>query len=260
MLDYSFTFENLEFFLLIFVRIATFVFVAPFFSTSNTPRRVRAGFSIVLSYILYSTITTHNVPEYSSVYGYSVIVLKEAMTGLFIGFGANICISIVQFAGKIADMDIGLSMVQLMDPLTNTGSGFVGSIYQYALILIMLITGMHRFFLKAIIETFELIPIGGANFASDKLLTVLSKFMLDYMVISLRLCLPVLAALLLLNAVLGVLAKTAPQINMFSVGIQLKILVGLSVLFLTIIVLPDASEYIFEEMKIMVTSMVESLI
>lgn len=259
MLDYTFSFEDLEFFLLVFVRIATFVYIAPFFSTSNTPRRVRAGFSLIFAYILYSTITVHEVPSYSTVLGYSILVLKEATTGLIIGLGANICMAITNFAGKVADMEIGLSMVSLMDPLTRTNTGFMGSIYQYALILIMLITNMHYYFIRAIAETFELIPVGGANFASDKIVASATQFMTDYVSISFRICLPIVASMLLLNAILGILAKTAPQMNMFSVGIQIKILVGLGILFLTIGTLPSALDFIFEEMKIMVTQMVNSM-
>lgn len=259
MLDVNFTFENLEFFLLLIARIASFMFVAPFFSTNNTPRRLKAGFSILLAYILYTTFEVHEVPEYSTVLGYSVLVLKEVITGLIIGLGANICMSIVHFAGKIADMEVGLSMVNLFDPLTNTSTGFMGSLYQYALMLIMMITNMHYYFLRAIVETYQLIPIGGATFASDKIVNTVTQFMADYVSISFRICLPIVATMLLLNAVLGILAKTAPQMNMFSVGIQLKVLVGLGILFLTIGTLPSAIDYIFDEMKIMVTAMVESI-
>ena len=259
MIDYSFTFEDLEFFLLVASRITGFIFVAPFFSMSNTPRRVRAGFALLLSLLLTQVLTDHNVPEYSTVLGYSILVLKETITGLLIGLGANICLSIVQFAGKVADMEVGLSMVQLFDPLTRQNTGFMGSFYQYIVVLIMLLTNMHYYFLRAIVETFTLIPIGGAKFSSDKIMTTMVRFMTDYITISFRLCLPVVAAMLILNAVLGVLAKTAPQVNMFSVGIQIKLLVGLSILFLTIGTLPSASEFIFKEMRIMMTAMVESM-
>lgn len=259
MLNYSFTFENLEFFLLIFIRISTFVYVAPFFSTSNTPRRVRVGFALIFSYILYGVIQQHSVPDYSSVLGYSMLVLKEAATGLIIGLGANVCMSIVQFAGKIADMEVGLSMVQLLDPLTNMSSGFMGTVYQNALILIMMVTNMHYFLINAIAETFTLIPIGRAVFSSQKLLTTITQFMVDYVSISFRICLPIVATMLLLNAILGIIAKAAPQMNMFAVGIQMKVLVGLGILFLTIGTLPGALDYIMEEIKIMVTAMVRSL-
>ncbi len=259
MFNYQFTFEDLEYFLLVFARISAFVFAAPFFSMANTPRRFRAGFSVIVSVLLFSVLTEHSVPAYSTVLGYSILVLKETATGLIIGLGANICMPIVHFAGKVADMEIGLSMVQLFDPITRNNTGFTGSMYQYTVTLIMLITNMHYFFLRAIVETFSLIPIGGAKFSSEKIMTTIIQFMTDFITISFRLCLPVVAAMLLLNAVLGVLAKTAPQINMFSVGIQIKILVGLSILFLTIGTIPSASEFIFKEMRIMVTAMVESL-
>lgn len=259
MFNYPFTFEDLEFFLLVFARISAFVFVAPFFSMSNTPRRLRAGFSIIVSVLLAHTLTDHTVPAYSTVLGYSVIVLKETITGLLIGLAANICMSIVHFAGKVADMEIGLSMVQLFDPMTREGTGFTGTLYQYMLVLIMLITNMHYFFLRAIVETFTLIPIGGAHFDSSKIMITMVQFLTDFIIISFRLCLPVVAAMLLLNSILGVLAKTAPQINMFSVGIQIKIIVGLGILFLTIGTLPSASEFIFDEMRVMMTAMVESI-
>ncbi|MBQ6575970.1 MAG: flagellar biosynthetic protein FliR [Lachnospiraceae bacterium] len=259
MINYSFTFEDLEFFLLVLARISSFVFVAPFFSMSNTPRRLRAGFSLLVATLLFGVLPDHNVPEYSTVLGYSIIVLKETITGLIIGLGANICMSIVNFAGKVADMEIGLSMVQLFDPLTREGTGFMGSFYQYILVLIMLITNMHYYFLRAIVETFSIIPIGGAKFSSTKIMTTMITFMTDFITLSFRICLPIVAAMLLLNAILGVLAKTAPQINMFSVGIQIKIVVGLGILFLTIGTIPSASEFIFKEMRIMVTAMVESM-
>ena len=151
MIDYTFTFEDLEFFLLVLTRISSFMFVAPFFSMTNTPRRLRAGFSLLVSVLLFDVLTDHSVPVYSTVLGYSIIVLKEAVCGLLIGLGANMCMSIVQFAGKVADMEIGLSMVQLFDPITRDGTGFMGSFYQYIIILIILIKNMHYFFLRAIV-------------------------------------------------------------------------------------------------------------
>ena len=259
MLDQTFTFVDLEFFLLIFARISAFVFVAPFFSMTNTPRRLRAGFSFIVAILLVHAIPDHEVPAYNTVLGYSIIVLKETITGLLIGLGANMCMSIVHLAGKVADMEVGLSMVQLFDPMTREGTGFMGSFYQYILVLIMLVTNMHYYFLRAIVETFNLIPIGGAKFSSEKIMTTMVQFLTDFVTISFRLCLPIVAAMLILNAVLGVLAKTAPQINMFSVGIQIKIIVGLGILFLTIGTLPSASEFIFKEMRIMVTAMVRSM-
>ena len=78
-------------------------------------------------------------------------------------------------------------------------------------------------------------------------------------IIGFRICLPVFAVVMVLNVVLGILAKASPQINMFSVGMQLKILVGLMTLFFTVIMLPGATDFIFKEMRIFVTRMVEGM-
>ena len=123
----------------------------------------------------------------------------------------------------------------------------------------MLITNMHHFFLRAIVETYTLIPVGHLNFSSEKIMTTIIQFFCDYMLIAFQLCLPVVAAIMLLNAVLGILTKTAPQIHMFSIGVQLKIFTGMTVLFVTIGLLPSISDFIFKEMRIMMTAMVESM-
>lgn len=86
------------------------------------------------------------------------------------------------------------------------------------------------------------------------------EFLSDYVIIGFRIVLPIFCSILLLNAVLGVLAKVAPQMNMFAVGIQLKVLVGLSVLFLTAGMLPGIADFVLDEMKRMIDSFVGGMI
>ncbi|MCR5107876.1 MAG: flagellar biosynthetic protein FliR [Lachnospiraceae bacterium] len=258
MLDYSFSYRDLEIYLLIFTRMSSFIVSCPFFSSRNIPRRFKAGFAMFVSYLVYGVVP-HTPLVYSTVYGYAALVLKEAMCGLIIGMGANICESILQFAGKISDMEIGISMVQLFDPSTREARGFTGTIYQYGVTLIMVISGMHYYFIRAIIETYTLIPLGKQVFDSQRMTRSIVLFLSDYMSISFRICIPVIVSIMLVNAVLGILVKTAPQINMFSVGIQIKIVVGFAVIFFTIGFLPHAADYIFREMKTMMTAMIESM-
>ena len=259
MFDYTFSYGDLEYFLLVLVRMASFIAAAPFFSMRGVPRQVKVSLALFLALIVYHITPGYSVPEYHSVIGYSVLVIREAIAGIVIGLGANICTMITTFAGRIADMEMGLSMVQLFDPMTNESMSFTGTLYQYAIMLIMMVTYMHHFFLRAIVETYTLIPIGQASFSSEKFMTSIVQFMVDYLLIAFQICLPIVASIMILNSVLGVLAKSAPQINMFSVGIQIKILVGLSILMITIGVLPSVSEYINREMRVMVTAMVESM-
>ncbi len=259
MFNYSFSYEDLELFLLVFVRMASFFVSAPFFSINNVPRRFKACLALFMAYIIYQVMPSHTPLLYRSVYGYAVLVLREAIAGLVIGIGANLIDSVTHFAGRIVDMEIGLSMVQLMDPMTRQPTGFTGTLYQYVVCLMMMITGMHHFFLKAMVETYTMIPIGQAVFRSDEILTAIMQFLRDYMSIAFRLCLPVIISIMITNVVLGILAKASPQINMFSVGIQIKIFAGLAVLFISASTLPTITEYIFGEMKEMMTVMVESM-
>ncbi len=147
-------------------------------------------------------------------------------------------------------------MVTLMDPTTRESTSITGVLYQYVLMLMMMATGMYRYLFGALADTFELIPVNGAVFHADSLLESMVMFLGDYVIIGFRIVLPIFCSILLLNAVLGILAKVSPQMNMFAVGIQLKILVGLSILFLTAGILPGIADFIFDEMKRIMLSFV----
>ena len=260
MINLSFSYADLEYFLLILTRISCFVFVAPFFSMGNTPNQAKIALSFFTSLLLYQTLSPADAVVYDSVVGYAVIVIKEAVTGLLLGFSTTICTAIVNFAGHVVDMETGLSMVTIMDPTTNQSTSITGALYQYMVTMLLIATGMYRYLLGAVAQSFVVVPVNGAVFDRGSLLSTMMGFMTDYILIGFQICLPVFCVILLLNAVLGVLAKVSPQMNMFSVGIQLKILVGLSVLFFTITMLPDAADYIFIEMKKLTVSFVEGMI
>ena len=119
MLQLSFSTDELELFLLVLVRISMFFVIAPFFSMTNAPNRVKIGLSVLLSVLIYSSLQDRTPVTYHSILGYTLIVLKEAVTGLLIGFAATLVTSVVSLAGNIVDMESGLSMMQIMDPATK---------------------------------------------------------------------------------------------------------------------------------------------
>ena len=259
MLDISFSYADLEYFLLVLVRISCFVYVAPFFSMSNVPRRVKIGFSLFFAYLIYHAVD-HNEVVYNSLLGFAEIVMKEAVTGFVIEWGAQICTTVTSFAGSIADMEIGLSMVSLIDPTTREQATFTGVLYQYMFTLFMIISGLYQYLLGALVDTFTLIPINGAVFKSEALMESVLMFLGDYIVIGFRIILPIFCAMIFLNCVLGVLAKVSPQLNMFAVGMQLKVLVGLGILFLSMRMLPALADNVFTQMKRMIVSFVEGMV
>ncbi len=246
----EFSVENLEYFLLIAMRISAFMVSAPFFSLSHVPRRVKAGLSFVLAFIIFSTLKYEPL-EYVGTIGYAALVIKETLAGLILGFMANICTMILSFAGYLVDAEIGFSMMQNMDPTSNTNVTVTGNVFVYTVTLIMLVSDMHLLVLKAIIDTFEIIPIGTVSLPPT-MYTMMTRFLTDYFLIAFRIILPMYMCILITNVILAILAKIAPQMNMFVVGFQLKVIVGLAVLVLIIGLMPAITDFIFDEMKDMI--------
>ncbi|MDF2611841.1 MAG: putative rane protein [Lachnospiraceae bacterium] len=253
----TFAIENVEFYLLILVRITGFIFTAPFFSLKNVPVRVKVGLAIFMAAILFYTVP-YASPVYSGVIAFAVIVVKEALAGAIMGLFANIAYNIISFAGQLIDMEIGFSMVNELDPISSIQTTITANFYGYLVLLMMIITNLHHYFLRAIIDSFQVIGIGEVNF-NPGMYQLMTRFITQYFIIGFRIVLPIFAAILVVNAILAILAKIAPQMNMFVVGMQIKIFVGLIVLAMIIELIPAVSDFIFNEMKTMLKSAIEFL-
>lgn len=253
----TFTVENLEFYLFILVRISTFLASAPIFSLRNVTPKVKVGLAVFIAIIMFQTVPYEPV-AYTGAIGFAGMVVKEAAAGLLLGFAANICTYILGFAGSIIDMEIGLSMVNTMDPLSSIQTTITSTYYNSCVTLIMLGTNLHYFIIHAITDSFILIPVGEVQLRANMYL-VMARFLVDYFIIGFRIVLPVFAATLVVNVILGILAKIAPQMNMFVIGMQLKIFVGLFILLMIAGLLPQVTDFIIEEMKTMITLITKAL-
>jgi flagellar biosynthesis protein FliR len=253
----TFGIQNFDFFLLILVRITGFFFTAPFFSLRNVPIRVKTGLSIFIAFILYYTIPLQS-PEYIGVIDYSILVVKEALLGAIMGLFANIAYYILSFAGQIMDMEIGFSMVNVLDPVTRIQTTITSNFYGYIVLLMMMITNLHHYFLRAIIDSFQVIEIGKAVF-NPNIYQLMVQFITDYFIIGFRIILPIYAAILIVNTILAILAKMAPQLNMFVIGMQLKVIVGLLVLVMMVELIPSVADLIFNNMVSMLKESIKFL-
>lgn len=253
----SFTVENLEFYLMLMLRISGFVYSAPFFSMSQIPARVKAGISILLG-LLCANMTEYVPLDYVGTFGFVFLLAKELMMGVILGFSASICMYILNFAGQLIDMEIGFSMVNMLDPVAKIQTTITGNLYTYFVMLMLMVTDMHYYLLRAIIDSFRAVPIGTVQIPTN-IYEAFLKFAVDYFIIGFRIILPVFAATLLVNVVLGVLAKAAPQMNMFVIGMQLKVIIGLAILWMIVDMVPEVSDFIFTEMRGMVTAMLKIL-
>ncbi len=250
---------DIEHFLLVLVRIASFLVTAPIFSmASTTPQRVKIGFAVAISFLVFPMIPREDI-IYESMWQYAAIIIKETAVGVIIGFMANICINILSFAGRIIDTEIGFAMASQFDMSMRDQISVTGILYTYFVMLLLIVTDMYQYVVRAVIDSYELIPIGGVELNAGNLLSLMLQYVTDCFVIGFRIVLPFFTVILLLNVILGILAKVAPQMNMFVVGMQLKVLAGLIVMVLTAALLPSVANFIFNEIKTIVVAAIEAM-
>lgn len=248
---------NFEAFLLIIVRITAFLYVAPFFSIRSVPQRVKIGFSLFFSLILFQVIPSLEV-DYQGVIGFAGLVINEAIVGLVIGFFSNISYYILSFAGQNIDMQIGYSMVNEYDPISNIQVTISSNFYSYLVMLMMIVTNLHHYIILAMVDTFTVIPLGEAIIRPNMYILMLD-FMAQYFIIGFRIQIPIFAGILVVNSILAILAKVAPQLNMFVIGLQLKVFAGLAIMFLMAGFTPMIADFIFNEMIVMMKAAINTL-
>lgn len=257
MINYTFSLLTFEYYLLVLVRIASFIAVAPFFGLSSVPKRVKAGFSAVLAILIAQAVPGEVV--YGGMLEYCIIVIKETLTGLMLGMTTNACTYIIGFAGQLIDMQVGLSMAQEYNPLTKSQESITGNMYYYCILLLLLTSDLYHYIIRAIADSFQLVPVNGQVIQWEYLLDGMIGFVMDVLMLGFRIMLPVFACCMVLNCILGIMAKVAPQMNMFSVGIQIKVFVGYAVLIVTVLLLPRAAALIGDEMKTMLRVIVKGM-
>lgn len=232
-----FSLEQIQFYILIFVRISAIVALLPIFGSQAIPYQLKVGLSLLLSVILFSSImSTHpQIPQPLSIGLLILLVVKEVMVGLTIGFAASFIFTAVQFAGRLIDTEIGFGFVELVDPFTDEMVTVFGQLQVLIFTIIFLLFNGHYFLLLAIQRSFEIIPLMGMHMAGGPVSEHITTMISNVFVLAIKFSAPIYVTLILTEMALGVVARTAPQINIFFVGMPLKIIIGLVT---AIIVLP----------------------
>lgn len=225
--------NQIGFFLLIFARITGIFSTAPIFGSRNVPVVVKAGLSLVLSYILFPLVFTDKTVIPESVLGYFLVVIGEFLIGLIIGFSASLVFSAIQMAGQLLDMQIGFGIVNILDPQSGQQLPLVGNFKYILALLVFLASNSHHMLLAALFSSFKLVPVTVVTFQSN-LTELIVNMVGGTFTIAMKISFPVLLSLLLTDVALGILARTMPQMNIFVVGIPGKIIIGLFVLSLAL--------------------------
>lgn len=220
-------------FMLIFCRITSFFVVVPVLSSRNVPTVFKIGLSIFISLIVFSGMgMDHSIAIDGQ---YILLIIREVLVGILLGFLAHIFFTVVQTAGSFMDMQIGFSMANVIDPLSGTSSPMLGNLKYMVAILLFLSFDGHHYFLKAIMESYRWVPLDNQLFdriyggqISDFLFQSFSKMFY----LAFQLAAPIVAALFLSDLGLGLLTRVAPQFNIFVIGAPLKMMLGFILLVL----------------------------
>ena len=161
-------------------------------------------------------------------------------------------------ASQFIDREIGFSMATTFDP--NQGMVTItGELYDKIVCLVIMISNLHYYILSAAAQSFELVPVGRIVLSPDVIYTSLIQFIVQMFMIGFRIAMPVFLGATMLNVILGVLAKSSPQMNMFAIGMQLKVFVGLFLLAVCIMFVPNIANYIMERMRDMIQTILGGL-
>ncbi|UHA73923.1 flagellar biosynthetic protein FliR [Paenibacillus sp. 481] len=241
-------------FLLTLCRISAFFVTVPIFSSRGVPTQFKLGIAFFISLIAYLLFGLGSTVPVDGTY--VLFIIREVLIGLLIGFLANLFFTIVQTAGSIIDMQIGFGMANVVDPLTGTSSPMMGNFKYVFVVLLFLGMNGHHYLIDGIMKSFEWMPVDHNGFysqiASGQVTEFITQSFAQAFMIAFQVSAPIIVALFLTDVALGFLARTAPQFNVFVIGLPLKIIVGLVLLLLVV----PGLIYVMQQMF---TSMFEAL-
>ena len=233
MIDFGVAVENFDAILLVLVRMSGLCILSPVFGRQNMPALFKVGFSFFLTLIYVSASDNLYVDYKDSIVLYTVFVAKELAIGIIMGYVTYVIMSGIYLAGQIIDNQIGFGYANVLDPITNIQVPLTSNFYYTYIILIFLLINGHHMIIRALFYSYEVIPLGQLTFNSD-VLNELGKVMAEMFGIALRLSAPIIAAIFIADVVLGVLAKTIPEMNVFVLGMPIKVFLGFAIITITI--------------------------
>lgn len=222
----------LESFLLVLARMSGLFLVAPIFSSRQIPVRVKVFILILLAGTMAYFVPVKYAFAIPNAAYFVAALVMEMIIGYTIGFVAYIVFAAIQLAGQIMDMQMGFGIVNVVDPQTGTQIPLMGNLTQTLALLIYLCIDGHHYLLQALTQSYQVIPVLGFHF-SKPLWDLLLEVSVYMFVIAVKIAVPFLVALLTADVAMGFIARTVPQMNVFIVGLPLKILLG----FFTLLVL-----------------------
>lgn len=241
MLQYALT--HFEAYLLVLVRVIAFIGASPLLSIRIWPTIAKIGLAAFVALLVVPTISTTIPSAFVNPGEYILLILKESVIGLLLGFVATMFFSVVTIGGQIFDVQVGFSSATLFDPQSGVSSGITGTFQSILFTFYFLGNAGLDGFVGLIMSSYHFVPLGHlvlkAGF-SDYLTHLLGVVT----VIAIQLIAPLLVALLLTDTTFALLSRAVPQMNVYVVGSPAKLFVGIALAALAM----PAVVYVFNQL------------
>ena len=225
---------QLEVLFFVLARIAGVFIQAPVFSSRSFPAPAKVALAIWLSFVLWFIVPIAPVLP-TSLVGFILTLTAEVALGFLIGFICHIIFIALQSAGEVIDLQMGLSVASALDPVFGAVISIIGRLaFMFALIIFLALDG-HHMLLSAFQQSFSGIPAGKvANFVSDGLSNQLGMLGATLWMTAIKIAAPAVLLIFLSDFTFGIVSRVAPQVNVFMLGFQVKPLLGLFAILLTL--------------------------
>ena len=205
-------------------RIIGVLSVAPLFGNVSVPARIKILLGVLLAILIAPAVPAIPALDPLSPQGFLILV-QQLLIGLAMGFTMRITLAGVEIAGTIVGMTMGLGFASFFDPQTRGQTSVISQFFALLTLMIYLATNLHLVVLSTLAQSFELLPISSGFVSNAGFFQVVSWGGRIFSA-GVQLSLPIVAALLITNAALGILTRAAPQLNIFGIGFPITIGVG----------------------------------
>jgi len=239
---------SIDILLVIMARFVGFVIMIPVLSGASIPMISRLGLALVMSYLAFAAGVVTEVTYYDTVFGYGMLVATEFMVGFMLAFIVYLVFSVAHMVGQLIDFQIGFAMVNVLDPVTQIQVPIVGNLLFLVMGALFIATGGIHAVIAAMFHSYAVIPVGTAGIVGNNITAFyVMHLIVQYFNLSVRIAMPILGVVFLINLSLGILVKTVPQMNVFVVGMPIKVLVGLIILLLITPMFAGVYDWLFNE-------------
>ena len=227
---FGLTLPRFETIVLVLVRVSAMLAMVPIFSQQQLPRALRFCIGLLFTFVMVAAVPTIVPMQLGEL---TVAVLTQIFIGLVFGFVSYLLFTGIQFAGQIIDLQIGFAIANIINPETSATVTIIGELELTIATLLYLAVDGHHLLIAGIARSFALVPLPYAT-VPDLLAGDVMRFFTQALMIVLQIAAPVAVTLFLVNVTLGLMARVAPQMNVFVVGFPLQIGIGLTMLIIAI--------------------------